>query len=312
MFGGIVEDITQSRQTAQELARHQSELLHVSRLSSVGQMIATLSHEVAQPMSAIGTFATVCSGLLESKTDGPDRQQTMKKCIEAIAAENQRCRAILRRLRDFTRKAPLQRTACDVNVVLRESVDLIVHELRRHDVKVRYELAPSTMLVSADRIQLQQVVINLLTNARDAMLNTDPPRRVVRLRSKIEDGFVAVEVADHGQGLDPEQNGSIFEPFFTTKAAGMGIGLSICKTIVEEHGGEIQALRNEFGGATFRIRIPTSDHRFDEAHTLGSDVAAVPQPERVDGSQEPATPRNGSQWSGRGDRVQPDSRATPE
>jgi len=266
MFGGIAEDITQSRQVSQELARHQSELLHVSRLSSVGQMIATLSHEVAQPMSAIGTFTTVCSGLLESKTDRPDRQETFKKCVEAIAAENQRCRAILRRLRDYTRKAPLQRTACDMNVVLRESVDLIVHELRGHEVKVRYELAPATAFVSGDRIQLQQIIINLLTNARDAMLHADPRRRVVRLRSRIEDSFVTVEVADQGQGLPPDQNGTIFEPFFTTKATGMGLGLSICKTIVEEHGGEIQAIRNEFGGATFRIRIPASDHGFDEAN----------------------------------------------
>jgi PAS domain S-box-containing protein len=314
MFGGIVEDITQSRQVAQELARHQSELLHVSRLSSVGQMIATLSHEVAQPMSAIGTFATVCSGLLESKTDGSDRHETVKKCVEAIAAENQRCRAILRRLRDYTRKAPLQRTACDVNAVLRESVDLIVHELRRHEVKVRYELVPATALVSGDRIQLQQVVINLLTNARDAMLHTDPPRRVVRLRSRIEDGFVVVDVADQGLGLPPDQNGGIFEPFFTTKAAGMGIGLSICKTIVEEHGGEIQASRNEFGGATFRIRIPSSDHCFEDANASETDVAQVrAQLERVDGDPESAKSRADARWSSdpdgalaRGDRPNAD------
>jgi PAS domain S-box-containing protein len=287
MFGGTVEDITQSRQVAQELARHQLELMHVSRLSSVGQMIATLSHEVAQPMSAIGTFATVCAGLLESKPETLNRLESMKQCVEAIAAENQRCRAILRRLRDYTRKAPRQLTACDLNAVLLESVDLIVHELLRHDVKVRCELAPSTALVNGDRIQLQQVIINLLTNARDAVLHVDRSRRVVLLRSSIQGDFVAVEVADQGIGLPAEQSDGIFEPFFTTKSDGMGIGLSICKTIVEEHGGEIHAFANESGGATFRILIPSNDkcsdeHRLSPQSSRERDVAdARTEPERL-------------------------------
>jgi PAS domain S-box-containing protein len=265
MFGGTIEDITQSRLVAQKLARHQSELLHVSRLSSVGQMVATLSHEVAQPMSAIGTFATVCARHLQSEPpDNLDRSETLKQCIDAIAAENQRCRAILRRLRDYTRKAPRRRTACDLNAVLRESVDLIVHELRRHDVKVLCELARSTPLVSADRIQLQQVIINLLTNARDAMLHVDPSRRVVLLRSRADGDSVIVEVADQGSGIPHEESSRIFEPFFTTKDEGMGIGLSICKTILEEHGGEIHACTNSSGGATFRILIPVSAETRDE------------------------------------------------
>jgi two-component system, LuxR family, sensor kinase FixL len=264
MFGGTVEDITQSRAVAQELALRQLELMHVSRLSSVGQMVAALSHEVAQPMSAIGTFATVCAGLLESKPETENRLENIKKCVEAIASENQRCRAMLRRLRDYTRKAPRQRTDCDLNALLRDSVDLIVHELRRHEVKVRYELAPSTALVSGDRVQLQQVIINLLTNARDAMLHVELSRRVVLLRSRMEGEFVAVEVADQGIGLPTDQNGCIFEPFVTTKAEGMGIGLSICRTIVEDHGGEIRAFTNESGGATFCILIPVNNERSDE------------------------------------------------
>jgi signal transduction histidine kinase len=188
----------------------------------------------------------------------------LKQCIEAIAAENQRCRAILRRLRDYTRKTPRRRTACDLNAVLRESVDLIVHELRRHDVKVLCELDRSTPPVCGDRIQLQQVIINLLTNARDAMLHVDPLRRVVVLRSQAAGDSVVLEVEDQGSGIPQEESGRIFEPFFTTKEEGMGIGLSICKTIVEEHGGEIQALTNASGGATFRILIPVSAETPDQ------------------------------------------------
>jgi PAS domain S-box-containing protein len=265
MFGGTAEDITQSRQIAQELARQQSELLHVSRLSSVGQMIATLSHEVAQPMSAIGTFATVCAKHLQSKpAENWNRLENVKQCIAAITAENQRCRAILRRLRDYTRKTPQHRTACDMNAVLRESIDLILHELRRIDIKVCCELAPSMPLVSGDQTQLQQVIINLLTNARDAMLPVDPSRRVVVLRSRVEGDSVTIEVEDQGIGLPVEESGRIFEPFFTTKAEGMGIGLSVCKTILEDHGGEIHAFTNAYGGATFRILLPAGDRSSDE------------------------------------------------
>jgi two-component system sensor kinase FixL len=163
-------------------------------------------------MSPIGTFANVCAGLLASNPEAPNRLENMKKCIESIATESQRCRAILRRLRDYTRKTPRQRTACGMNAVLRESVDLIVHDLRRHDVKVRYQLALLTAIVSSDRIQLQHVMIDLLTNARDAMLDVEVPRRVILLRSRIEGDFVVVEVADGGSGLPASQRGSIFEP----------------------------------------------------------------------------------------------------
>jgi PAS domain S-box-containing protein len=259
MFGGTVEDITQSRQVAHELARQQSELLHVSRLSSVGQMVATLSHEVAQPMSAIGTFATVCAKHLQSyPPEGALEPEKLKQCIEGIASENERCRVILRRLRDYTRKAPPHRTACDLNAVLRESIDLILHELRRLDIKVRYELTPSLPLVSGDQVLLQQVIINLLTNARDAMLQVDPSRRVVVLRSRAEGDCATIEVADQGIGLPAEESNRIFEPFFTTKAEGMGIGLAICKTILEDHGGQIHAFANESGGATFHILLPSA------------------------------------------------------
>jgi PAS domain S-box-containing protein len=269
MFGGTAEDITQSRQVAHELARQQSELLHVSRLSSVGQMVATLSHEVAQPMSAIGTFATVCAKQLETdSSESAVQPEKLKQCIDGIAAENQRCRLILRRLRDYTRKTPSRRILCDLNAVLRESTDLILHDLRRLDIKVHCDLNPSTPLVSADPIQLQQVIINLLTNARDAMLPVDASRRVVVLRSRPQGESVMIEVADQGIGLPTEDGVRIFEPFFTTKAEGMGIGLSICKTIVEEHGGEIHAFPNDSGGATFRILLPISDPIAQEQNSI--------------------------------------------
>jgi PAS domain S-box-containing protein len=264
MLAGIAEDITLSRQIAEKLARQQSELLHVSRLSSVGQMVATLSHEVAQPMSAIGTFATLCAKHLQSEDfDEADRLNSLKQCIDAISSENQRCRAILRRLRDYSRKAPRQQALCDLNAVLSESIDLLSIELRRSGVKVRCELAPSLPLVIADRIRLQQVVVNLLTNARDAMLNVDPSRRLIILRTAIEGAAITAEIEDHGVGFPVGTVDRLFEPFFSTKEDGMGLGLSICKTILDEHGGEIRALTNEHGGATFRIVLPVTERQTD-------------------------------------------------
>ena len=264
MFAGTAEDITLSRQFAEDLARQQSEFLHVSRLSSVGQMVAALSHEVAQPMSAIGTLATVCIKALQSKPpEERDRLTDLQQWIEGITAENQRCRAILRRLRDYSRRTLPERAFCDVNTILRESAELISNELRRFDVKIHFELARSLPVVMADRIQLQQVVVNVLTNARDSMLDVDSSRRVIVLRSGAEGDVARIEVEDRGIGLPIHDGDRIFEPFFTTKANGMGIGLSICKTIVGEHGGEISAFANEHRGATFRILLPICEGKCD-------------------------------------------------
>jgi len=264
MFAGTAEDITLSRQFTEDLARQQSEFLHVSRLSSVGQMVAALSHEVAQPMSAIGTLATVCLKALQSKP--PEEREglaNLQQWIEGMAAENQRCREILRRLRDYSRRTLPERAFCDVNMVLRESAELIVNELRRFDVKIHFELARSLPVVMADRIQLQQVVVNLLTNARDSMLDVESSRRVIVVRSGAEGDVARIEVEDRGIGLPIPDADRIFEPFFTTKANGMGIGLSICKTIVVEHGGDIAAFANEHRGTTFRVHLPIRGGKCD-------------------------------------------------
>jgi PAS domain S-box-containing protein len=294
MFAGTAEDITLSRQFAEELARQQSELLHVSRLSSVGQMVATLSHEVAQPMSAIGTLATVCIKALQLEPpEERNRLVNLQQWIEDIAAENQRCRAILRRLRDYSRKTRSDRAVCDLNTVLRESAELISNELRRFGVKIRFDLARSLPVVMADRIQLEQVVVNLVTNARDAMLDVDPSRRVIVLRSATDGDAVSIEVEDRGIGLPTQAAGRIFEPFFTTKPNGMGIGLSICKTIVAEHDGEICAFANEHGGATFRILLPISAGKCEGDPFVGPNGIGVSTAESAS-MQSAAVPRHKS------------------
>jgi PAS domain S-box-containing protein len=264
MHAGIAEDITPGRRVAEELALQQAELLHVSRLSTVGQMVATLSHEVAQPMSAIAGFAAVCARHLQTPPESWDKLESVRQCVDAIVEENRRCAEILRSLREYSRKSPRHRCGFDLNDVLRESIALTVNELRRHDVRIDCELAPASLLVVADRIQLQQVVVNLLTNARDALLDVEVSRRMITLRSFSDGDLVILEVEDGGIGLPSEETGRIFEPFFTTKDKGMGIGLSICRTILKEHDGEIQAFSNSKGGATFRVVLPTGEWKSDD------------------------------------------------
>jgi two-component system sensor kinase FixL len=258
-------DVTDRKRAEDELAVRQAELLHAARLSSVGQMVAALSHEVAQPLSAVGNFAAAAGLVL----DGPPSTAQWEKLREynqEILRQNERCGAILQRLRDFTRRSAVRRVPCDLNHLLNESVDLIAHELRRSEVRISWQLAELLPSVLVDRIQLQQVVVNLLTNARDAVRDQPPERRAITIRSaadgSVADGpAVQFEVADRGSGLPEGVAQRLFEPFVTTKERGMGIGLSICRTIIRDHGGSIEAAAHPEGGAIFRVRLPAGEER---------------------------------------------------
>jgi PAS domain S-box-containing protein len=253
---GIVvnwRDVTDRKLAAEKLAQQQAELLHVSRLSTMGQLVAALTHEIAQPLAAINNYAGACCGVLE--TNGSASEPALSY-VRQIARESQRAGAILKRLRTFGSKSTPDREICDLNWLLKDSVELVASELRRRGLAVRLELADPPPTAWVDRVQFQQVLVNLLTNACDAIQNLDSGRRVITVRSAALDGDAVVEVEDRGIGLTETVRKSLYQPFFTTKPEGMGLGLSICQTIVEEHGGKIEALNNEHGGATFRLRFP--------------------------------------------------------
>jgi two-component system sensor kinase FixL len=256
-------DITDRKRAEEELALRQAELLHAARLSSVGQMVAALSHEVAQPLSAIGNFTAACGLLLESNSR--ESWELLKEYNQAIGKQNQRCGAILERLRHFSRRSPAHRSPSDINHLVRESVELIVHELRREGVKIGYELSEGLPPVVCDRVQLEQVIVNLLANARDALRDQPPGRRQITIRSHRDPSGLAVEFEDSGSGLAPDVVPRMFEPFFTTKSDGMGIGLSICRTIMRDHGGSIEATNGPGGGALFRLCLPTLDPQLLES-----------------------------------------------
>lgn len=254
-------DITEKKRAEEELARRQAELLHASRLSTVGQMVAEISHEVAQPLNAIGNFAAASVRILEGGAD--DQFETLHEYVAAILKQNERCVAILDRLRDFSRRAPTKPAPCDVAALLHESVELVAHDLRRNRVNVRYELDDNLPPVTGDRIQLQQLFVNLLNNARDAVQDQPKERRTIAIRAYAEHGTMVVEITDRGVGLAEDTAVHLFDPFFTTKEHGMGIGLSICQSIVNDHGGKIEGIPNlePEVGATFRVRLPFSGKR---------------------------------------------------
>ena len=249
-------DITDRKRAEEELALRQAELLHASRLSTVGQMVAEISHEVAQPLNAIGNFAAASERILD--TESADQLGTLHEYVRAILEQNQRCITILGRLRDFSRRAPSSHAACDVGQLLHDSVDLMSLELRRNNVKVEFQLADNLPPVQGDRIQLQQVIVNLLTNARDALDGQPDHRRTITIRTRAELDTVIFEVVDAGCGLSGDATVHLFDPFFTTKRHGMGIGLSICQSILKEHGGRIEADSNPRHGTTFRVHLPIS------------------------------------------------------
>lgn len=253
----IVEDITARQLAAEKQALQQAELLHVSRLSTMGQMVATMSHEIAQPLAALGNFSAACCKLLDSTP--PADPELFRGYVREMARQTERAGAIVKRLRAFGSKSTPDRETCDLNWLLKDSVELVASDLRRHGVTVQWDLAAPSMLVSVDRVQFQQVMVNLLTNACEAMLDVEPPRRIVAIRSFLQRNAAVIEIVDNGTGLAPEVMQALFQPFVTTKPDGMGLGLSICREIVEDHNGQIEALNRPQRGATFRVRLPVED-----------------------------------------------------
>lgn len=250
----LVRNITDRKQLEERLASQQTELLHASRLSTMGHLLATMSHEISQPLAALGNYSAACTSLLK-ESPAPQPEQ-FRHYVGEIARQTERAGTILKRLRQFGAKAFPDREPCDLNWLLRDSAELVASELRRNGVTLHWDLSEPAPQVFVDRVQFQQVVVNLLTNACDALLAVDPSRRLAAIRSYVSDAAAVVEIVDSGTGLAPDVLRSLFEPFFTTKPDGMGLGLSICREIVEDHGGQISAMNGPQGGAIFRLRLP--------------------------------------------------------
>jgi PAS domain S-box-containing protein len=250
----VVTDVTEQKQ-AEETSRKQEERLQlVSRLITVGEMASTLAHELNQPLASIVNFNMGCVRRIRSGSwNAPD----LLAALEQASAQAERAGQIIQRIRDMVAKREPSRTALDVNAVIAELARLVELDAAKKNVRVVLDLAPGLPPVRADKVMIEQVILNLVKNAVEAMEQTDPAQREVTMRSS-RNGGNAVEIAlsDRGVGVPQELCDGQFAPFFTTKREGMGLGLSICRSIVEFHDGRLTASRNPQGGSTFRFTLP--------------------------------------------------------
>ncbi|MGH7789735.1 MAG: PAS domain-containing sensor histidine kinase [Candidatus Binatia bacterium] len=246
-------DISDRKRAEDEARRHQQELAHVLRRRTMGEMAAVLAHEVNQPLTAIVSYAKGCAHRLRAR---PDDVEPLLSAMEEIAAQAVRAGEIIRRLRGFVRKSELQRQPVQLNALVREVLRFVDAEARERNIRVPVELQADLPLVEVDTVQIEQVVLNLLRNALEAI--DDPPgeRPELTIRTRCTGQEVEVAVSDTGAGLPAALAAEIFEPFITSKPEGLGMGLSICRTIVEAHGGRIWNSANPAGGTTFCFTLP--------------------------------------------------------
>jgi PAS domain S-box-containing protein len=256
-FIGTMIDITESKRAQDKLLATQTELARVTSLTAAGQMAASMAHEIKQPLAAIVTGGS--AGLRWLSKPTPDLEE-VRAVLESIVSEGHRASQVIDGIRAMFKNDSREKTLLDVNEVIREVIALLHSEFQKHQISVQAELISELPTVLADRVQLQQVVANLVANAIDAMDTVTDRARTLRVKSLIrEPDGVSITVEDSGPGIDPENADRIFHPFFTTKSEGTGMGLSICRSIIEAHNGRLSLLSASVRGSVFEILLPAGD-----------------------------------------------------
>jgi PAS domain S-box-containing protein len=249
---GSCIDVTERRQTEEQLREAQENLARVTRAVAMGELAAAIAHEINQPISAIVTNANFSLRQLASATPNSDK---LREAMLEIVNDGTRASAVISRIRALLRKGTQKRVAVDINQIIREAGDLMRHELARNRVILRTDLSPDVPPVSGDHVLLQQVLINLVMNAIESMRSVTGRPRQLLIKSARDNKRVSVQIKDSGTGFDPQQADQIFEPFFTTTPEGIGMGLSISRSIVESHGGQLWADSSP-AGALFQFTLP--------------------------------------------------------
>jgi C4-dicarboxylate-specific signal transduction histidine kinase len=254
MFVGALQDVTESMVADEALNRARSELAHVARVTTLSTLTASIAHEVNQPLSGIITNASTCLRMLGA--DPPDVDGARETARRTIRDGN-RASDVITRLRALFSKKEFTVESLDLNDATREVIALSLSDLQRHRVVLQSDFADDLPIITGDRIQLQQVILNLLRNASDAMVDVHERPRLLLIKTEREDGNrVRLSVRDAGMGLPPQSLDSLFDAFYTTKSGGMGIGLFVSRSIVESHQGRLWAEPNDGPGATFSFSIP--------------------------------------------------------
>jgi PAS domain S-box-containing protein len=252
-YVGTVADLTEQRQGEESLGSMQAELAQSSRAITLGQLMATIAHEVNQPLAALVANA---GAALRWLAGDPPRIDQAHQALTRIARDANRASNVIARIRALVGGTDVQRTPLNLNSVVQEVIVLVRTELRRNEITVRAHLGDDLQPVCCDRVQMQQVLLNLIANAIEAMVAVVTRPRLLAIATVADVAGVIVSVKDSGVGLDELVLERVFEPFYTTKPRGMGIGLAVSRTIVEAHGGRIWAVPNEAAGTTFQFRLP--------------------------------------------------------
>jgi C4-dicarboxylate-specific signal transduction histidine kinase len=251
---GTHRDVTEQKAAAAALRQARAELAHANRVMTVGELTATIAHEVSQPLAALVANASACQHLLARPQ--PDLEE-VTEAVGDIAREGKRAGDVITRIRALLRRGMPEREELRMDEVLWEILLLMQSELRFRNVSLATEMAVDLPPVLGDRVQLQQVILNLILNALDAMHEVEGRTRLLHIGTRVaEPGWVEIWIRDTGCGLEAEQLPRLFEPFYTTKAEGIGLGLSIAQTISEGHEGRLWATSNGDGGATFHFALP--------------------------------------------------------
>jgi two-component system sensor kinase FixL len=255
-FVGLMRDLSAQKAAEEEALRHREQMMHASRLTTMGEMAAAMAHEINQPLSAIATYTAACQRFLDRSGESTE---DMRAALREIGGQAHRAGQIIQRMRNFTRSRESQRRLVELAPLIDEIRPLAELDAKAHQVRLVIEIDAGLPPVNADGVQIQQVVLNLLRNGVDAMADAPPGERDLRLRAlKGPDNSVRVEISDRGHGVAEAARPQLFTPFFTTKPTGMGMGLAISRSIVAAHGGKLDCANNPGGGATFFFTLPSA------------------------------------------------------
>ncbi|HEX7044356.1 MAG TPA: ATP-binding protein, partial [Burkholderiales bacterium] len=261
-FVAAGRDITEQRRAEEEAHLRRDQLAHTARVNIIGEMAASVAHEISQPLTAIINYAQGSMRRLRSDNMEPAR---LLGVFEQIVVQAQRVADAVVMLRRFVARRKPQRVAADVNTLIRQVVALANSETRGRGISIVLELADNLPPALVDDVQIEQVVLNLLRNGAEALASADAPQRELRVRTaRADDGSIEVAISDSGPGLPPRLAAKLFEPFFTTKPDGVGLGLAISRSIIENHGGRIWVTPNPERGVTFRFTVPVETQTHEQ------------------------------------------------
>jgi two-component system sensor kinase FixL len=258
-YVGLVRDLTDQRKAEEQALRRREEMVNVSRLSTMGEMAAAMAHELNQPLTAIANYAAASIRLLDK---GEDNIADVKEALQEIYDQAHRAGEVIRRTRNFTKSVESSRADMPLLAVAKPIRSLAELDTKANNISLTWDIPEDLPLINVDSIQIQQVILNLIRNAVDAMRDTDPEHRKITVKAKLTAPHeMRLEVHDCGAGVTEDQSNDIFNAFFTTKETGMGMGLAICRTIMRTHGGELGFRNNDRklgdSGSTFFFTLPT-------------------------------------------------------